>query len=1069
MIAEFLFKRPRILILVLALIVIAGVNSFLATPRLEDPVLGRRVGVVSTIYPGADVLQVETLVTNTIEARLGGVADIKQIRSTTRNGISNVVVELADEVTEFDRVWADVESQIAALQTELPESAWDPELTVFPLRSYTSIVAVKSKSSGDGTDKLALLGRLAEELRSEILNLDGTQSVKAFGAPGEEMVVELQPQRLAAMNQSLASIASQLQTNMTQQPGGKVGGAENQNNIVLDQNDLPSKRVGESSIRLASGESVPLQQFALIEKRTRSPLESIALIDKQAVVALGVLVDNDQQVDRWNSKLEDVVQRFQTRYGHDGEFEILFSQSKHIENRMSVLAQNLGIGTAAVALVVLVLMGWRSMLVVGLALPFSALMVMSGMKLMSIPIHQMSVTGLIVAMGLLIDNAIVMVDEVRAKIIQGHTKLDAIYKSVKHLGMPLFGSTLTTALAFLPIATLPGPSGEFVGTIAVSVILAICSSFVLAMTLIPAANGLLHREVQAVGDGERSYGLTLPPLRSIYKKSLAAVFRFPVIGVLLGAILPVAGFLLATQLAVQFFPPSDRNQIQIEVECASRSGTANTRTSVEAIHDIVSEHEGVAKQYWFVGQSAPTFYYNVVPRRRGTPFYAQAIVDVEQGASTVDVVRGLQESIDRRAFSSRTIVRQLEQGPPFDAPIEVRVVGPDLEVLARLGDDLRKVLFETNNVIHTRSDQSDVSAQLALNLDDQAMADVGLNKSQVMGHLFTTLEGASAGKVVDETGKEIPLVVKLAASDDAQLDFLKALPIPVAQSNANANANRPPAGPPPSSNQTGPATSMQTASFPTLSNVGDFELKSGGGAIIHVDGKRVNEVKAYIRAGVLPSVVLSDFKEQLAKSDFELPSGYQLQLGGETEQRSHAVNSLIANAVLLFVLMLLSMIASFQSFRCALIIAIVGGLSVGLGPLALWLFGYPFGFMAIVGTMGLVGIAINDSIVVLAAIRANYQRSEDRRQSLVEVVNSCTRHILATTLTTIAGFLPLILAGGGFWPPLAITIAGGVAGATILALYVVPSLYLLFVPSQKNLQRLSDIEPSLITRPSTSG
>jgi multidrug efflux pump subunit AcrB len=209
-----------------------------------------------------------------------------------------------------------------------------------------------------------------------------------------------------------------------------------------------------------------------------------------------------------------------------------------------------------------------------------------------------------------------------------------------------------------------------------------------------------------------------------------------------------------------------------------------------------------------------------------------------------------------------------------------------------------------------------------------------------------------------------------------------------------------------------------------------------------VNGRRVNEVKAYIRAGVLPSEVMKEFKRRLADSDFVLPSGYSLEFGGETEQRSNAVNNLIANAMVLFALMTLSLVASFRSFRCAVIIAVVGGLSAGLGPLALAVFGFPFGFMAIVGTMGLVGVAINDSIVVLAAIRSNSQQ-ENMLELTVNTVSRCTRHIIATTLTTIFGFLPLILAGGGFWPPMAITIAGGVGGATFLALYFVPSFYLL--------------------------
>jgi multidrug efflux pump subunit AcrB len=228
-----------------------------------------------------------------------------------------------------------------------------------------------------------------------------------------------------------------------------------------------------------------------------------------------------------------------------------------------------------------------------------------------------------------------------------------------------------------------------------------------------------------------------------------------------------------------------------------------------------------------------------------------------------------------------------------------------------------------------------------------------------------------------------------------------------------------------------------------LASLAEFKLDSDVGAIVRIDGRRVNEVKAYLVAGVLPSAVVEEFTQRLRDSEFALPAGYQLEFGGEAEQRSNAVNNLIANAVVLFALMLLTLVASFRSFRCALIVAAVGGLSIGLGPMSLAVFDYPFGFMAIVGTMGLVGLAINDSIVVLAAIRASQPARCGDVPELIRVVSGCTRHIIATSMTTIVGFLPLILGGGGFWPPLAITIAGGVGAATLLALYFVPALYLL--------------------------
>jgi multidrug efflux pump subunit AcrB len=395
-------------------------------------------------------------------------------------------------------------------------------------------------------------------------------------------------------------------------------------------------------------------------------------------------------------------------------------------------------------------------------------------------------------------------------------------------------------------------------------------------------------------------------------------------------------------------------------------------------------------------------------------------------------------------------VRQLEQGPPFDAPIEVRIFGPDLATLQQIGSQLRLLLSEVPNVIHTRSDLEESIARLSLAVNDQAAKRLGLDKSQIAAQLYTSLEGAPAGKIY-EGGEELPVKVKLALEGDYKLDRLAAMPLQTLTPRAPAARKGPT-----------PVPDTAPLSQTTLASLSELKLDSDVGAIVRINGRRVNEVKAYIRAEVLPSTVVEEFTRRLTTSEIAVPTGYTIEFGGETEQRTSAVNRLIANGAVLFTLMLFTLVAVFRSFRCAMIVAFVGGLSVGLGPLALSWFGYPFGFMAIVGTMGLVGVAINDSIVVLAAIRASDAARQGQIVQMAAVVVGCTRHILTTTLTTIVGFLPLILGGGGFWPPLAISIAGGVGGATFLALYVVPSLHLLLTRSRSG-KSAEETDPQVVT------
>ncbi|MCA9113058.1 MAG: efflux RND transporter permease subunit, partial [Planctomycetaceae bacterium] len=458
------------------------------------------------------------------------------------------------------------------------------------------------------------------------------------------------------------------------------------------------------------------------------------------------------------------------------------------------------------------------------------------------------------------------------------------------------------------------------------------------------------------------------------------MFRFPIVGLLLGLVLPIIGFRSAMNLPEQFFPASDRRQIQIEVELDARATIEKTQETVTKLQEIVFQSREVDRQYWFIGQSAPTFFYNVVPRRRGTPFYAQAFLELNERSETQRIVRHLQGQLDQQVPEARILVRQLAQGPPFDAPIEVRVNGPDLVTLQKLGSDLRSLLSKTSDVIHTRSDLEETIPRLSLTVNHDAAEKAGVDRSKLAGLIYTTLEGAPAGTVFDGAD-ELPVRIKIPFDGEYQQERLAALPLPRGN-QSQADMFQP------------DGTEAEEVSTPdlnpiTLGTLTTFEISSDVGAIVRINSNRVNEVKAYIRAGVLPSQVMSEFQSKLENSAFTLPDGYEIRFGGETEQRSQAVDQLIANGAVLFSLMLLTLVASFQSFRCAFIIACVGALSAGLGPLALSWFGFPFGFMAIVGTMGLVGVAINDSIVVLAAIRANDAARSGDRTDLVRVVSGC--------------------------------------------------------------------------------
>jgi len=946
-------SNPRLLYLTISLIIVSGLSSFMILPRMEDPQLLERGAFVHTLFPGADPALVESQVTEIIESELAEISEIKELRSVSRESISTIAIELRDEVIDGDQVWSKIRDRLGDAEVQFPSGAFTPRFEKLEFKAFAALTALRWQPES-GAINYAVLKRWSKELEDRIKSVMGTEKIEFFGQPAEEILVTLDSEQLSALSLSVAEVSRQISSADPKVAAGQLRG-NSQNLLIEIAGELDSVQRIENIPIHYQGEDgfVRLSDVASVQRTAADPPSSVSIVDGKRSIVLGTFI----------------------------------------------LINNLLLGAAAVFLVILVLMGWRSALVVSMALPLAALMVLFGMRLMSIPIHQMSITGLIIALGLLIDNAIVIVEEMTIKIRNGKSPSEAVSASVRHLALPLFGSTVTTAFAFAPIALMPGPAGEFVAAIAVSVIIAISSSLFLAMTVIPAISARLIKPAK-VGEPRSNWrdGFSNDRLARWYRSSLRCVFQRPILGVLLGLVLPILGFIGATQLNEQFFPPADRDQLHIELELGSTSSVENTVRITKQIRDLLLQDPDVRRVDWFVGESVPTFYYNLIPRRSDVSQYAQAIVQLNSFEGQTKKIHQLQALLNDKFAQARILVRQLEQGPPFDAPIEVRLFGPDLERLKSLGDDVRQILVNTPGVIHTRAELDDTLLKVSLDVDLETAKAAGLSLTDIASQLNAATEGEVGGSIIEAT-ELMPVRVRLDDRNRAKFTNLASLNIVNSQLISS--------------------DTTQYRGVP-VSALGEFKTTTDFSAIQHFDGMRMNEIQAFSPAGVLPSTVLSAFQERLAASDFVLPLGYSLKFGGESAKRDEAVGNLMANVGILAVLMVATLVLSFGSFRMAIIVGCVGLLSIGLGLGALWVFGFPFGFTAIAA------------------------RSGDR-EAVVETVSVATRHIVSTSLTTMAGFAPLIIAGGGFWPPLAVAIAGGVCGATILALYFAPSAYLLML------------------------
>ncbi len=1010
--SNLFFRNPRLLALTLLLIVVAGLASLQLLPRAEDPELTPRNAQIFTVFPGANAARTEALVTDVIEDMLAEFEEIKEIKSTSRAGISTIAIELMDEITEVDEVWTEIRDDLADLRSSLPATALDPDFLEFELSAYTLLVGLTWELDGD-PDR-AVMGRLAEDLADDLRAVPGTNDVTLRGAPEEEVLVELDPAQLAALGLDAAAVSTAILRADSKIAAGEVLGSSAEIQLEVSGAIETVERVRSIPVdRAIDGtQFVRVGDIAKVTKGERSPARTMALIDGRPGIVVAARMEVGRRVDVWARRAEEVTQGFIKALPTGIEGDVLFDQSRYTEERLGDLVANFLMGAGLVVLVMIFTMGWRAALLVGSALPLTTLMVLQGLRTLGVPLHQMSVTGMIIALGLLIDNAIVVVDEVRHRLADGASAASAVSAAVQHLAVPLFGSTLTTCMAFAPIALMPGGAGEFVGPIALSVILAVASSFFLALTITPALAGLLdHTFPPKSRKGFLANGVSIPVLDRGYTKALRFLIARPVLGVSIAMVAPVLGFMAATHLPEQFFPPADRDQFNVQFYLDPSASMATTEELSQRAIEVCLAHDRVDRVHMFLGESGPKYYYNLVETQRDAPYFAQALVQLDSPKDSIDVVREVQEALDRALPGAVILAQQIEQGPPFDAPVEMHLYGPDLPRLREYGDKIRLALTQIPRVTHARSTLDGGAPKFELELDEEAARLAGVDNATIAAALQANLVGTIGGSMIEAT-EELPIRVRIGDASRSDIERIETIEIRTGNGN-----------------------------WTSLASLGKLVMAPETAAIAHRNRRRVYTAQGFLRAGTLPSEVLTELTAKLEADGLELPRGFELEVGGESAKRDEAVGNLASSAALLLVLMAAALVLTFNSFRLASIIGAVGFLSVGLALLAVAAYGAPFGFMTIVGAMGLIGIAINDSIVVMAALQDDPEAARGDIDASVKVVRRASRHVFSTSLTTIAGFAPLIIAGGAFWPPLAVAIAGGVAGATLIAITLVPTAH----------------------------
>ena len=1013
------YLLPRLTILILLVILIGGVGALLSLGRQEDPTLIERFGNIIVVMPGADAERMEALVSQPLEAALMELPEIDEVMSTVRSGTAHTTVMLRPDLTEaeVDDAWTLIRAKADQARAGFPPGASAPVVTRQYIGASTMTVALIW--DGPGEPPRTLMRRLALDLQDKFQRHPGTELTDTFGLPVEEVRVIADTEALAAAGLSLAQAASLLATGDSKTPAGTLRAPDSLMGVEVAGEFTSISRIAEVPIiQRPDGSALRIGDVAEITKAYEDPPRRIALYNNRPAVFVAAYISPNQRVERWAEGANAIVAGMAAESPPGLRVETVFDQSRYTAERLNGLATALLMSAMIVFAVLFLTMGWRSAISVGMAIPLTIGLVMILFNVFGHPLHQMSVTGLVISLGLLIDNAIVVVDEFDQWRAKGCTRAEAIQRSLGHLVAPLGASTLTTALAFAPIALLPGSAGEFVGMIGLSVIYAILASFVLSLTVVPAMAGWFDRKRNwERGEAARPRrwwrdGIAINVITDGYRAFIGAILRFPPLGIAIAVVPALAGLMMVGQLPSQFFPATERDQFQVSFTLSPKANLAEAQRVASRATELILAEPGVSQVAWTLGEPSPRVYYNAISNTRGFEGYGSGWVQLDSNRRTRQIVDDVQRILRQEFPEARFLALPFEQGPPAEAPIELFLRGNDLEILNRLGEEVRTVLGQTPGITYTTASLDLGAPILRLQADESAAAMAGARLSEIAASLSAELEGIEAGSVL-EGAEELP--VRMLARDSRRSE--------IADLQSKTIGARP-----------------GMAGTP-LSALGDFELYPKTAVITRRDGVRVNQILAYLDPYTLPAPSLAEFQTRLAASDFRLPQGYDLLIGGEAENSGDAIGNLAAVGIPLMLVMAGAITLVFNSFRMMLLIFSTGIFAVFYAFGGVWLFNLAFGFNAIIGSLGLFGIAINGSIVVLSLLRASPEAMAGDRVAQREVVVDASRHIVATTLTTMGGFVPILLSGDVFWLPLAAGIAGGVLGSAFLALFYTPAVF----------------------------
>ena len=1010
-ITAFALHKTRVALIVAVGILVGGAVTFLNYPSAEDPTITIRAAQVTARYPGMSARRVEDLITRKLEEKIREIPEVENIRSTSKAGLSIITVEVYDRYFDLKPIWQNLRNKMNDVKSELPGGTIGPNVNDdYGLVAVATLMLTASKGFTNAEWR-----ERARKIRNDLFSVSGVKRVEITGVPEERVYLEFNPARMSQFGINPADLIQTLQRQNIIQPGGTISSRGTELLVEPSGSFTSVRDIGRTVISLPKSNQVAyLRDIASIRRATVDPPNQLAYYNGQRAIVIAVSMIEGENIVAFGKRLRKRVAQLQNRLPWGYVIHFATEQAPRVDTSIRDFSSNLYQTIAIVLVVVMVALGLRTGLIVGTAVPLTMLLAIIIMRMAEVELQRVSIAAMIIALGMLVDNGIVIAEDIKRRLEAGVERRDACLESGRELALPLLTSSLTTILAFSPLLLAENVTGEFLRSLAIVILITLLSSWFLAMFTTPLFAYLFMR-VKAAPKKDDSTVYDSGFYAS-YKRVLATVLRrkYLFMAVMAGAF--VGALMLFPLVPVQFMPPSDRNQIQVNIDLPSGASSHQTAKVVKEFSAWLNDRKQnpeVIKTAMYVAYGGPRFFLALSPIDPD-PNRAYALINTRSNKDLPEVMARIRKYFLERQPNARAGVKDLFLGATEPGIIEYRIVGPDSEVLRKASRELQGAFRNIGGMSVLQDDWDNKTLTIQVKVDQAKARRAGVTSEEIAGALNYFFSG---DRVTDyrEGDNIIPIVLRGDVDARTTLDRLLSIDVYSARSGST----------------------VPLIQIATLNGRWDDSRI-----------QRRNQERTLIISAKHPSLLATELHKRvvpvLEKVRASLPDGYRIELGGELESAGKANAALLDNMPVAMAAILILLVWQFNSIRRTAIIALTIPLSLIGAVLGLLIMQAYFGFTSLLGILSLVGIIINNAIVLIDRIELERAQGVPVWEAIVSAGARRLRPILITTLTTVLGLVPLLLFGGDLWYGMAVVIMFGLGVGTVLTLGVVPALYAIF-------------------------